>query len=101
MVQSHGVGLAAVVHEKFGAKDFGEKHWKGLPLFYDEKKDLYKLLGHGEFNWMALDGIVSYDAIKNALRARNGGFEGNLKGEGRSVGNMNMCHSHWREFHVL
>ena len=44
-IKECGVDLVAVVHERFGARDFGEKHWKGLPLFLDEKKEMYRVLG--------------------------------------------------------
>ncbi|TPX61017.1 hypothetical protein SpCBS45565_g07357 [Spizellomyces sp. 'palustris'] len=87
-IQSQGVSLAAVVHERFGAKDFGQKHWSGLPLYFDEKKDMYKILGRGKFNWMGLDGLVSLNAYKALFRARNAGFEGNVKGEGRILGGL-------------
>nr|XP_058155361.1 peroxiredoxin-like 2A isoform X2 [Dasypus novemcinctus] len=79
-----GIPLYAVVKEQVGheVQDF-QPYFKG-EVFLDEKKEFY---GPHRRKMMLL-GFVRLGVWFNFLRARNGGFSGNLEGEGFVLGGV-------------
>nr|XP_012804128.1 peroxiredoxin-like 2A isoform X1 [Jaculus jaculus] len=79
-----GVPLYAVVKEQVGTevKDF-QPYFKG-EVFLDEKKRFYG----PQKRKMMLMGLVRLGVWYNSFRAWNGGFSGNLEGEGFILGGV-------------
>uniref|UniRef100_A0A8C5PW89 Peroxiredoxin-like 2A n=1 Tax=Leptobrachium leishanense TaxID=445787 RepID=A0A8C5PW89_9ANUR len=79
-----GVPLYAVVKEKLGTEveDF-QPFFKG-EIFLDEKRLFYG----PQKRKMVLMGLLRWGVWQNFRRAWNGGFEGNLEGEGLILGGM-------------
>jgi len=83
-----GVPLIAVVHEVIdgGAevREF-EKFFAG-DIFFDVEKRFFG--GTENRRWMGLTGFLRPTVWWNIMRAKRGGFEGNMKGEGRILGGV-------------
>lgn len=74
------VPLYGILHEEQGSKSF-KNYFQG-ELFLDEEKAFYD----AQNGWMGLLGMARLSVLRSALRARSGGYQGNLKGEGRLLG---------------
>lgn len=74
------IKLYAVVHEKYGVKEF-QPFFKG-EIFLDAERRFY---GPKE-RWMLLSALLRPTVWMSMFRAR--GVEGNMKGEGRLLGGV-------------
>uniref|UniRef100_S4RAC9 Peroxiredoxin-like 2A n=1 Tax=Petromyzon marinus TaxID=7757 RepID=S4RAC9_PETMA len=83
-LSEHDVPLAAVVHENVGTeiKDF-QPFFQGQ-VYLDQERRFY---GPKE-RWMFWLGFVRLSVWRNFMRAREGGFQGNMLGEGRILGGV-------------
>mmetsp|Transcript_21149 Transcript_21149/g.29644 ORF Transcript_21149/g.29644 Transcript_21149/m.29644 type:complete len:121 (-) Transcript_21149:215-577(-) len=79
--------MHALVHENLPGELKGfQRYWKDYPVYLDEEKNFFKALGD---RWLGIiSGFTSSRVWKNVDRAKNGGYKGNLKGEGRLLGGV-------------
>ena len=87
--------MVSVLKENIPAEVEAFRHFWPADLFLDEAQGFYKALGGGQVHHKSLIMFLLrfFSPLQNRLqenakRTKNGGFEGNLKGEGLITGGL-------------
>eukprot|EP00039_Didymoeca_costata_P008220 m.109245 g.109245 ORF g.109245 m.109245 type:complete len:141 (+) comp13997_c0_seq3:365-787(+) len=87
-IEKQGLKVIGLLHENIPdeVKDFLEGDFWGGPLYYDEKRTVFRSLGDGSIRKAGLSGFFDYRAWKRGYEAVKKAGRGNLKGNGQVFG---------------
>ncbi|KAF9583970.1 hypothetical protein BGW38_007972 [Lunasporangiospora selenospora] len=91
-LESMGISMVCIVHEKVGADIFQQEFWKGK-VYLDQDKGFYKALGGGRLRTGGWGQLIRPYFWVNFVRNKHSGVKGNFIGDGSILGGLFLLKS--------